>query len=120
MKLLRSVRLQVIDTKTGEIKESAPVVRRDKKPRFFWSNHEGCKMLAKMNLSKNEYRVILMLQSKLGYKNLLFVNKTKLAEEFKCSRVMVSSTISMLEKKGLVLKVGTGYRFSDQYVKCGE
>ena len=111
---------EFLDTNTGEIKDSGTVVRRDRKPRFFWSNHEGCKMLAKMNLSKNEYRVILMLQSKVGYKNLLFVNKTKLAEEFECGRVMVSSTISRLEKKGLIIKAGTGYRFNDKYVKCGE
>ena len=113
-------RLEVIDTATGEIRSAGTVTRRERKPRYFMANHEGCKMLAKMNLSKNEYRVILMLQSKLGYKNLLFVNKTKLAEEFECDRVMLSKTITNLEKKGLVLKAGTGYRFSDQYVKCGE
>lgn len=116
----RLVLLEVVDTETGEIKVSRSVVRRDKKPKFFWANHEGSMILAKMNMSKNEYRVLLMLQSKMGYKNLLFVNKTKLAEEFKCDRVMVSKTISMLEKRDIIKKIGKGYRFSDKYVKCGE
>lgn len=116
----RLVRLEVIDTTTGEIKVAGSVVRRDKKPRFFLWNHEGSKMLAKMNLSKNEYRVLFMLQSMIGYKNLLFVNKTRLAEEFKCDRVMVSKTITMLEKRGVIAKIGKGYRFGNDYVRCGE
>ncbi len=48
------------------------------------------------------------------------MNKTKLAEEFKCDRVMVSKTITMLEKRDIIKKIGFGYRFSDKYVKCGE
>lgn len=120
MALNNLVRLEVINTETGEIKPACPVVRRDRKPRFFWANHEGSKMLAKMNLSKNEYRVLFMLQSMIGYKNLLFVNKTKMAEEFKCDRTMLSKTISMLEKRDIIKKIGLGYRFSDKYVKCGE
>jgi DNA-binding MarR family transcriptional regulator len=115
------VRLEVIDVSTGEIKTATKeITRRDRKPRYFWSNHEGSKMLAKMNLSKNEYRVLFMLQSMIGYKNLLYINKTKLAEEFKCDRVMVSKTVSMLEKKEIIKRTGTGYRFNDLYVKCGE
>ena len=114
------VRLEVIDTDTGEIKDAGTVVRRDRKPRFFWTTHEGCKMLAKLNLGKNEYRVLLMLQSKMAYKGFVFINKTKLATEFDCSRVMVSTTIKSLEKHGIITKTGTGYRFNSMYFKCGE
>ena len=120
MEAKRVVRLEVIDTGTGEIKSVGEVVRRDRKPRYFWMNHEGSKMLAKMNMSKNEYRVLLMLQSKIGYKNLVYVNQTELAKEFVCDRVMVNKTISMLETRGIIQKINSGYRFSDQYVKCGE
>lgn len=114
------IHLEVIDTKTGEIKVSGRVTRRDKKPRYFMNTHDGCRMLAKMKLSRNEYRVLLILQSKIGYKNLLFVNKTTLADEFACDRVMMSKTITMLEKREIINKVGTGYRISEKYIKCGE
>lgn len=116
----RLVRLEVIDTETGEIKESRPVVRRNRKPEYSITNHRGNKMLAKMNLSKNEYRVLFMLLGVVGYKNLLFVNKTKMAEEFKCDRVMLSKTISSLVKREILIQINSGYRFNNAYVKCGE
>ena len=120
MQILRKVVFESVDTETGEIETVSEVKRRNKKPRFFLSSLEGSKLLAKMNLGKNEYRVILMLQSKVSYKGLFFVNKTQLSEEFECDRSMLSKTIKTLETHGILLKLGGGYKFSDKYVNCGD
>lgn len=105
-----------VDVSTGEI---VKVSTGEKKPRYFMMMMEGSLKLAKLNLSKNEYRVLLMLQSKMGYGNLLFVNKSGLAKEFECDRAMLTKTISLLVGKGLLVRIKNGYLFNKEFFVCG-
>lgn len=113
-----SVRLEVVDIETGEITQ---IEKKKRKFRATWfmCDIDGSRVLAEMNLSKNEYRVMFMLQSKLSYNNRLFINKSKLSREFRCSRTMISVTMDKLEKKDILIKVGEFYKFNNSYVRCG-
>lgn len=112
------VKLSVVDTATGEIIEPEKVKRKFKAT-WFMSDIRGSKILAEMSLSKNEYRVLHMLSSKMAYNNRFFVNKAELAKEFKCSRSMVYATMELLEKKEIIIKIGSCYKFNNTYVRCG-
>lgn len=115
---MSAVRLEVVDVETGEITKIEKKQRKFK-AEWFMSDIKGSEVLAKLNLSKNEYRVILILQSKLSYNNRLFVNKSGLAREFKCSRAMISKTMTALEKLDILIKIGKFYKFNNSYVRCG-
>lgn len=113
-----AVKLEVVDVETGEI---LPVEEKPRKFKATWfmSDIKGSMVLAKLNLSKNEYRVILMLQSKLTYNNRLFVDKASLAKEFECDRSMIYKSISSLEKRDILIRIGKFYKFNNSYVRCG-
>lgn len=116
--------LRLVDMDTGEIHgESVEhIVKRQvsRKPRYFMSTVEGCKLLAKKNMSKNEHRVLFMLMANVNYNGFVYVNKTRLAVEYECDRTMISKTITSLEKSGILDKAGTGYKFNKMYITCGE
>lgn len=113
-----AVMLEVVDIDTGEVIQ--PEKRKRKfKATWFMSDIKGSEVLAKLNLSKNEYRVILMLQSKLSYNNRLFIDRSKLAREFKCDNSMIYKTIDLLMNKEILIKVGEFYKFNNSYVRCG-
>lgn len=105
---------ELLDNSTGEIR------RRDRKPKYFMVMTGGCLKLAEMNMGKNEYCILFLLLGRIGFNNLLFVNKTVLAKEFECDRVMLSKTISSLEEKGLLIRTKKGYRFNKEFFVCGE
>lgn len=102
-----------VDKKTGEIKQ------KSKYAAWLKLDIEGCGSLAHKSLSKNEYRVLFMLLSRLSYNNRLFVNKTIMARDFKCSRSMVSSVMAELEKKEIIERIGRAYKVNNSYVRCG-
>lgn len=109
-------KLEIVDVDTGEIIKAS---KRAFKAEWFKGDINGSEVLAKLNLSKNEYRVIFMLLSKLNYNNRIFLNISSLAEHFECDRSMLYKTINSLEEKRVLLKIGNFHKFNNTYVRCG-
>lgn len=113
------INLWIIQSSMDEVDKATGEVKAKKYASWLKLDIEGCESLAIKSLSKNEYRVMFMLFSRLSFNNRLFVNKTTLAREFGCSRVMISNTMAMLEKKEIIEKIGRAYKVNNSYVRCG-
>lgn len=91
----------------------------EKHGRWFKLYFDGARVLAEMDLTKNEYRVLFMLLGQIKYGNRLYINKSRMAKKFGCDRVMISKTMKSLEDKDLLVQYGESYKVNNSYVRCG-
>lgn len=84
-------------------------VLRPHKPRwkadsFFLCFNEGLNMLAEMDLTKTEYRVMLKLMALCRYENVVLVTQAAIADELNIQQPHVSKAIKSLEEQQLIFR----------------
>ena len=66
------------------------------------------------DLTGENYRVLLLLLSRLDFENWIQVTQSEITEKLQMKKQNVSRAISLLEKKGIILrgaKIGRSYAF---------
>ena len=108
-----------VDQKTGEILEGIVVYCGVKYNPYAkgWvmNSQEAMEILARDRDLKGEaHRVIWYLLSRLDFENWIQITQKEIAEELEINKVNVSKTISLLEKKGIIVrgpKIDRSYAF---------
>lgn len=112
--------LITIDRQTGEILEGMPVWVGAKPisiygHRWFQMSQDPLLQIAKdKELAGRPMRVLVYLLARLDFENYIQVPQAEIAEELELHRTSVSSVISLLEKKGILIrgpKVGRSFAF---------
>lgn len=108
-----------IDQNTGEILEGVIVYCGVKQNPYStgWvmNSQQALELLATdKDLTGENYRVLLLLLSRLDFENWIQVTQSEITEKLQMKKQNVSRAISLLEKKGIVLrgaKIGRSYAF---------
>lgn len=109
-----------IDKVTGEVLEGTPVWVGVKRPsiygnRWLQMSQDPLIDIAKdKELSGRPTRVLMYLLGKLDFENFIQIPQTEIAESLELHRSAVSSSISLLVKKGILIrgpKVDKSYCF---------
>ncbi len=108
-----------VDQDTGEILEGVVVYCGVKQNPYStgWvmNSQEALELLATdKELTGENYRVLLLLLSRLDFENWIQITQSEIAEKLDMRKQNVSRAISLLELKGILLrgpKVGRSYAF---------
>ena len=101
-------RLGTVDLDTGEIVDGVPIFFSAKiqwGEEFFMQIQEKLATIAKdKELSGRPRRVLDYMMSKLSWENWIHVQQAEIAEELELDKAAVSRAITLLIKKGIILK----------------
>ena len=108
-----------IDQNTGEILDGVLVYCGVKQNPYStgWvmNSQEALELLATdRELTGENYRVLLLLLSRLDFENWIQVTQSEIAEKLQMKKQNVSRAILLLEEKGIILrgsKIGRSYAF---------
>ena len=108
-----------IDQNTGEILKGVIVYCGVKQNPYStgWvmNSQQALELLAiDKDLTGENYRVLLLLLSRLDFENWIQVTQSEITEKLQMKKQNVSRAISLLEKKGIILrgaKIGRSYAF---------
>ena len=100
--------LGTIDLQTGEVLDGIPIFFGAKvqwREEFFMQIQEKLETIAKdKELSGRPRRVLDYMMSKLSWENWIHVQQKEIAEQLELNKADVSKAISLLIRKGIILK----------------
>ena len=118
-------RLGQVDLDTGEVIEDGFIAyiapkRQNAFGRWVAMAQEMMDITAKSNLGGSEYKVLMLLLSRLDYENLLVINQSELAEYVGMTRNNFSRSMKKLIDQGIILKgprigVSRSFRLNPTY-----
>ena len=116
---MRQRKIASIDQNTGEILKGVIVycgVKHNPYSKgWVMNSQEALELLATdKELTGENYRVLLLLLSRLDFENWIQVTQSEITEKLQMKKQNVSRAILLLEKKGIVLrgaKIGRSYAF---------
>ena len=116
---MRHKKIASIDQNTGEILKGVIVycgVKHNPYSKgWVMNSQEALELLATdKELTGENYRVFLLLLSRLDFENWIQVTQSEITEKLQMKKQNVSRAILLLEKKGIVLrgaKIGRSYAF---------
>ena len=116
---MRHKKIASIDQNTGEILKGVIVycgVKHNPYSKgWVMNSQEALELLATdKELTGENYRVLLLLLSRLDFENWIQVTQSEITEKLQMKKQNVSRAILLLEKKGIVLrgaKIGRSYAF---------
>ena len=112
-------RIASIDQDTGEVLEGVVVYCGVKQNPYSkgWvmNSQEALELLASdQDLTKESLRVLMFLMARLDFENWIQVTQIEISEKLGIKKPNISTAISLLEKKGIILrgpKIGRTYAF---------
>ena len=118
-RLMKARRITSVDRDTGEILEGVVVYcgvkRNPYSTGWVMNSQEALELLATdKELTGENYRVLLLLLSRLDFENWIQITQSEIAEKLDMKKQNVSRAISTLDSKGILLrgpKVGRSYSF---------
>ena len=116
---MKRKKIASFDQDTGEILEGVIVYCGVKQNPYStgWvmNSQEALELLAiDRELTGENYRVLLLLLSRLDFENWIQVTQSEITEKLQMKKQNVSRAISLLEQKGIILrgaKIGRSYAF---------
>lgn len=119
-------RLGQVDLETGEVIEDgfiayvAPKRENAFGKRWLAMAQDMMDITAKSDLTGSDYKVLMLLLSRLDYENLLVINQSELAEYIGMTRNNFSRSMRNLIEKGIILKgprigVSRSFRLNPTY-----
>ena len=116
---MKPKRIASVDRDTGEVLEGVVVycgVKRNPYAKgWVMNSQEALELLATdKELTGENYRVLLLLLSRLDFENWIQITQSEIAEKLHLKKQNVSRAISLLNSKGILLrgpKVGRSYAF---------
>jgi DNA-binding transcriptional ArsR family regulator len=112
-------RIASIDQDTGEVLEGVVVYCGVKQNPYskgwIMNSQEALELLASdQDLTKESLRVLMFLMARLDFENWIQVTQIEISEKLGIKKPNISTAISLLEKKGIILrgpKIGRTYAF---------
>lgn len=118
-------KLGQVDLDTGEVLEEGFIAyiapkRQNAFGGWIAMAQNMMEVVAKSNLTGNDFKVLMLVLSKLDYENLLVLNQSELAESLKMPRTHFSRSMKKLIDEGIILKgprigVSRSFRLNPTY-----
>lgn len=100
--------LRQVDVATGEVLDDGVLVYVPHKPRlkggWFMAMQKGLELLAKQGLSQREFRVLLLLMSRLDFENFIHVSQAFVGKNLQMDRAHVSRAVRRLVELGILIQ----------------
>lgn len=118
-------KLGQVDLDTGEVLEEGFIAYIAPKRQNAFGNwiamaQNMMEVVAKSNLTGTDFKVLMMVLSRLDYENLLVINQSELAESIGLTRHHFSRSMAKLVNEGIILKgpkigVSRSFRLNPTY-----
>jgi predicted transcriptional regulator len=116
---------QIVNTKTGEVKDGYFVYVAHSKVklrnvRWMMTFQDSLELIATdEDMTGQSFRVLMILMSNLEFDNYITIKQNLVAEKLKMNKSVVSRSIKLLVDKSIILKVKegttTGYKLNPTY-----